>query len=96
MPRGVAIFLNVEHDAAVTGFTNLILEREFEGIILFLGDDIPRPFGDTSDGSIDDLPPVRKRFFFVVPPMLCRVTVKKEFPSATPFGFRKGVDRWLS
>ena len=49
MPRGVAILLDVEHDAAVASFTNLIFEREFEGIILFLGDDIPRPFGDTSD-----------------------------------------------
>ena len=70
LPRPLFGFLNMEHESGISSGRNLVVDGEFEGLVLFLRDDVAAAFFGEGEGTVFDDPGVLDAFLFVVAEML--------------------------
>ena len=73
---------DVEHDAAVAGLGDVVLERQLEPVVLVGGDDVAGVVGvDAGQGAVLDLPAGPHAVVLEVVPAVERLAVEEELPA---------------
>ena len=76
LPRSLFGFLNMEHESGISAGRNFVIDAEFEGLVLFLRDDVAAAFFGEGEGAVFDDPGVFDAFLFVVTEMFHCFAVK--------------------
>ena len=76
LPRSLFGFLNMEHESGISAGRNLVIDGEFEGLVLLLCDDVAAAFFGEGKSAVFDDPGVLDAFLFVVTEMLHCFAVK--------------------
>ena len=69
LPRSLFGFLNMEHESGISAGRNLVIDGEFEGLVLLLCDDVAAAFFGEGKSAVFDDPGVLDAFLFVVTEM---------------------------
>lgn len=82
LPRSLFGFLNMEHESGISAGRNLVIDGEFEGLVLLLCDDVAAAFFGEGKSAVFDDPGVLDAFLFVVTEMLHCFAVEEESPAS--------------
>jgi len=84
----------MEHQAAIATLGDVVVQREFKVLVLFVGDDVPGVVAIAHDRTVDDLPALGDLVLLVVSPALSALAIKQQFPTSDRFGAGEGIG-WL-
>ena len=93
MPGSAAVFGDTEHDPGVPLRSDLVVDQEFEVVVLFDGHDVASTLVGPGQSPIDNLPAIADLVLFVVPPARGGLPIEQRGPADLGIPLRNRIVR---